>query len=181
MFKKTFIIVSVAFLTACAQESSTPADAAGAAADEATQAASAAAGAVADAAGNAAGATAAGAAAVAEAAGAGIEARLASADAEKGKRFYIFCQACHSINAGGMNKVGPNLHGIVGRAAAEGEGFIYSEALQNSGLTWDAATLDEWIRRPAELVPGTTMVFAGIPDAQQRADLIAYITQASGQ
>ncbi len=115
------------------------------------------------------------------AAAAEASAVMPAGDAERGKRFYILCQACHTISAGGMNKVGPNLHGVVGRAAAQAEGFVYSEALANAGLTWDAATLNQWIARPAELVPGTTMVFAGIADAQQRADLIAYITQVAAE
>lgn len=115
-------------------------------------------------------------------ANAGAEDATAAAtagDPEKGKRLYIYCQACHSINSGGMNKVGPNLYGVYGRAAAQAEGFVYSESLTSSGLTWDAGTLDAWVRRPSELVPGTTMVFAGIQDAGQRADLIAYIKAAS--
>jgi cytochrome c len=111
------------------------------------------------------------AAAISESPGAG--------DADMGKRLYIFCQACHSINAGGMNKVGPNLHGIWGKASAQAGGFVYSESMADSGLVWDAATLDAWIQRPSELVPGTTMVFAGIQDAQQRADLLAYLKAAA--
>ncbi|MEE4184840.1 MAG: cytochrome c family protein [Gammaproteobacteria bacterium] len=100
-------------------------------------------------------------------------------NAETGKRVFLYCQACHSVNAGGMNKVGPNLHGVFGRAAAQAEGFIYSDALTNSGIVWDAAALDQWVQRPSEMVPGTTMVFAGIQDAQQRADLVAYLEVAT--
>ena len=112
---------------------------------------------------------------------AAADAVLTAGDPEKGKRFYIFCQACHSINAGGMNKVGPNLHGIVGSAAAQVEGFIYSDALAAADITWDEATLDSWITRPSQTVPGTTMVFAGINDPQQRLDLIAYLQQAGSK
>jgi cytochrome c len=100
-------------------------------------------------------------------------------DADAGKRLYIYCQACHSINAGGMNKVGPNLHGVIGNAAGQVEGFAYSQTLLDAGLTWDDATLNAWIESPSTLLPGTTMVFAGIRDAQQRADLIAYLKQVS--
>ena len=108
-----------------------------------------------------------------------IDSRLANADAEAGKRFYIFCQACHTVKAGGMNKVGPNLHGIMNRPAAKADGFTYSAPLNESGLSWDVATLDRWIAAPNDLVPGTTMVFAGIADAGQRADLIAFLQQAT--
>ncbi len=102
-------------------------------------------------------------------------------DIQKGKRVYIFCQSCHTLNEGGMHKVGPNLYGVMGRNAAQADGFIYSDALANSGITWDEATLDKWITRPTELVPGTTMVFAGVTDPQQRADLIAYLMKASAE
>lgn len=109
---------------------------------------------------------------------AAMDARLAAADPAKGKRIYIFCQACHTIDEAGEAKLGPNLYGIVGQKAAQAEDFVYSDALTNAGITWDAATLDAWIRRPAELVPGTTMIFAGINDEEQRADLIAYLRSA---
>ena len=102
-------------------------------------------------------------------------------DPDKGKRFYILCQACHTINSGGMNKIGPNLHGIIGAPAAQVEGFVYSEALTNAGITWDDEALDQWITRPAEMVPGTTMVFLGVNDPQQRADLIAYLETAAAE
>lgn len=141
------------FISACAQDSDAPAEAAAAAE-----------------------------AAVAKAEEmAAVAAGELTGDPTKGKRFYIFCQACHTLNAGGMNKVGPNLHGIVGAPAAQVEGFVYSEALSNSGITWDEEMLDKWITRPAEAVPGTTMVFAGISDPQQRADLIAYLKSASAE
>jgi cytochrome c len=108
-----------------------------------------------------------------------LETLMASADPESGKRIFIFCQACHSLNKGGLNKVGPNLHGFYGREAAQGEGFMYSAALTDSGISWDAASLDNWITRPTTAVPGTTMIFAGIKNPKQRADLIAYLQQAT--
>jgi cytochrome c len=109
-----------------------------------------------------------------------MSALLANADAGQGKRQFIFCQACHTTNMGGAIKVGPNLSGIVGRAAGQAEGFVYSAALTDAGLTWDAAALDKWIENPAAMVPGTTMVFAGIRDAEQRANLVAYLIEATG-
>ncbi len=100
-------------------------------------------------------------------------------DAEAGKRIYIYCQSCHTINEGGPNKVGPNLYGVAGNAAALKDGFSYSEPLSTAGIIWDADNLDAWIQSPSSLVPGTTMLFAGIKDPQQRADLVAYMQQAA--
>ena len=111
--------------------------------------------------------------------GADVEALVVAADPELGKRQYIFCQACHTTATGGANKVGPNLAGIFGRPAAQGEGFIYSDSLSSSGIVWDEAALDQWIKSPATMVPGTTMVFAGVQKASDRANLIAYLKQAT--
>jgi cytochrome c2 len=112
-------------------------------------------------------------------AAAGGNALLGSGDPEAGKRIYIFCQSCHTINEGGANKVGPNLYGIVGATAAQVDGFVYSEALTGANITWTPEALDEWIAAPSQMVAGTTMIFAGIRDPQQRADLIAYLESAS--
>jgi cytochrome c len=108
-----------------------------------------------------------------------IEALLATADADMGKRQFIVCQACHSTMSGGPNKVGPNLYGFMGSPAAQAEGFFYSAALTESGIVWDAAALDQWIESPAAMVPGTTMVFAGLRDPKQRANLIAYLQKVT--
>jgi cytochrome c len=108
-----------------------------------------------------------------------IDALLAAADPALGKRQYIFCQACHTVAAGGANKLGPNLSGIVGKEAAVAPGFVYSAALVEAGLVWDAASLDQWIANPSAMVPGTTMVFAGIRDPEQRANLIAYLQEVA--
>ncbi len=102
-----------------------------------------------------------------------------AADAKKGKKVYNKCKACHSINKGGKNKVGPNLYGIVGRKAAQVKGFKYSKALKNSGLTWDDATLDKFLKKPKKLVKKTKMAFGGIKKDSQRADLIAYLKSNS--
>jgi cytochrome c len=109
-----------------------------------------------------------------------VEGSTIVGDAAVGKRVYIFCQSCHSINEGGSNKVGPNLYGVFGRQAAQAKGFVYSDALSSANITWTADVLDQWLTRPAALVPGTTMVFAGINKPQQRADLIAYLQEAGG-
>jgi cytochrome c len=109
-----------------------------------------------------------------------VESSVIVGDAAVGKRVYIFCQSCHSINEGGSNKVGPNLYGVFGQQAAQAKGFVYSDALSSANITWTADVLDQWLTRPAVLVPGTTMVFAGINKPQQRADLIAYLQEAGG-
>jgi cytochrome c len=96
-------------------------------------------------------------------------------DAEAGKKVFNKCAPCHSIGPGAKNKVGPELNGILGRKSASVAGFSYSEALKNSGITWDDAKLHEWLSGPKKLVPGTKMIFPGIKDEIDRDDLIAYL------
>lgn len=96
-------------------------------------------------------------------------------DAEAGKKLWNKCAPCHAIGPGAKNKVGPELNGVLGRAAASVEGFAYSDALKKSGLTWDDANLHKWLENPKALVPGTKMLFPGVKDETQRDDLIAYI------
>ena len=115
----------------------------------------------------------------AEARGSETNELLAQGDSEAGKRIYIYCQSCHTINEGGPNKVGPNLYGVFDRPAATAQDFVFSDALIASGVVWTAEALDQWITRPGVLVPGTTMLFAGVNDKQQRADLIAYLQEMS--
>ena len=98
-----------------------------------------------------------------------------AADANNGKALFSRCAACHTITKGGPNGIGPNLFGVVGRKAGRAKDFSYSAALKASGITWSPDKLDKWIEHPAALVPGNRMAFAGISDAGQRADLIAYL------
>lgn len=84
------------------------------------------------------------------------------------------CTACHSFEAG-KNGFGPSLFAVGGRKAASLPGYAYSDALKASGLTWDAATLDRWLSGPQKLVPGTRMPYAGIADAQRRAEVVAWL------
>jgi len=162
--RKTLILVLAGLLLAgCAQETGAPqSQVAEGAAAPADQMASAAAAAAAEA-----------------SADAEFMAMFAAADAGQGKRHFLLCQSCHTMNAGGANKLGPNLAGVVGSLAGQVQGFGYSEALLGAGVVWDPATLNKWLESPARLVPGTTMVFAGIRDPQQRANLIAYLEQGA--
>ena len=84
------------------------------------------------------------------------------------------CGICHSV-AAGKNMTGPTLFGIVGSKAGEVPGFHFSDANKNSGLTWDAATLDKYLTSPKDVVPHTIMAYPGLKDAQKRANLIAYL------
>ena len=102
-----------------------------------------------------------------------------AADPPRGAQIFRNCMACHSIEPG-QNMTGPSLAGVVGRKAGSLPSFHrYSNALQRSGIVWNEKTLDAWIRSPAELVPDNEMRFPGIPDAGVRADLIAFLKQAS--
>jgi cytochrome c len=94
-------------------------------------------------------------------------------DSAHGKSLYQGCQACHSIDD---NDLGPRHRGVVGRRAGSVADYNYSVALKNSGLTWDPTTLDRWLSNPSALVPGTKMYFT-VPDAQARADIIAYLAE----
>jgi cytochrome c len=96
-------------------------------------------------------------------------------DAAAGERvFKVQCGACHSPLAG-KNLVGPSLFGIVGRKSGQVEGFRYSNANKNSNITWDEATLDIYLTNPQAKVPGTIMPFAGLKNATQRQDVIAFL------
>jgi cytochrome c len=103
-------------------------------------------------------------------------------DATVGGRVFNACRACHTINEGGRNGVGPNLHGVVGRRTASVQGFRYSPAMREKGDTghiWTEENLRAYLQTPREIVPGTTMSFAGIKNEQQLNDLIAYLKSQS--
>lgn len=101
-----------------------------------------------------------------------------SGDAARGEKRFEDCASCHSV-AAGENGVGPSLHGIVNRKAASIEDFRYSPAMRNSGLTWTPENLDTFVADPQKLVPANRMAYAGLTDAAERADLLAYLQQAT--
>lgn len=95
-----------------------------------------------------------------------------SADADAGKTVFNKCKACHQVD---KNGVGPHLGSVFGRPAGSLADYNYSDALKKSGITWDEAALDKWLQGPAKDVPGTKMIFAGVKDETDRANLIAYL------
>ncbi len=97
---------------------------------------------------------------------------LAAGDATKGHEVYSRCIACHAPD---YNRTGPKHCDVVGRKAGSLPDFRYSSALRQSNVTWDEATLDRFLAAPTKMVPRTTMTYAGIPSAKDRADLIAYL------
>ena len=108
-----------------------------------------------------------------------VAAQAADGDAAAGKTVFNVCKACHTIEAGGPNRVGPNLHGIVGRKAGSADGFSYSQAVKDAGYGWDEQKLDTYLKDPKAALPGNKMAFAGVKDDAKRADLIAYLKSES--
>ncbi len=100
---------------------------------------------------------------------------LAKGSADDGAKVFKKCLACHSIEKGGANKVGPNLYDTVGNKFAHIAGFAYSDAVKAHGGTWGYDELDQWLASPRAYIPGNKMGFAGVPDAQDRANVILYM------
>ncbi len=99
-----------------------------------------------------------------------------SGDPVSGKAVFAQCMTCHSAKAG-ENKVGPSLHGIIGRHSGIIPGFHYSAANKNSGLVWTEQELYTYLENPQKTVPGTYMTYTGVKDPQKRADVIAYLQE----
>lgn len=100
---------------------------------------------------------------------------LADGDPERGASAYRACVACHTL-VPGQQASGPSLDGVVGRHAGTLTDFVrFSPELRQSGIIWDASSLDGWLKNPGEMVPGTSMTFRGIEDEQVRADLVAFL------
>ena len=94
----------------------------------------------------------------------------------RGEKIYTRCLACHAL---GYDRVGPRHCGLIGRRAGSVPEFDYSDAMKKSRITWNEATLNRFLAKPLKLVPGSTMTYDGVPDARERADLIAYLKQAN--
>lgn len=107
-----------------------------------------------------------------------IASLLPTADPAKGAEVFKKCAACHTINQGGANGIGPNLYATLGEAIAQGKGgFAFSDALKSVGGTWDFDKMNAWLTSPRKFANGTKMTFAGLGNAQDRANVIAYLNQ----
>ena len=98
-------------------------------------------------------------------------------DAQKGAAVFNVCLACHTIGPGAQNKIGPELNGLDDRKAGTVPSFDYSDANKDSGIIWNEATFEEYIKNPQAKIPGTKMIFPGIKSEQQVKDLWAYVSQ----
>lgn len=104
----------------------------------------------------------------------------AAGDAAQGKKQFAYCMACHTVEAKGPNKLGPNLNGIFGKKAGTNKkDFAYSDAMKKADVVWDEAKLEEYITKPAAMVPGGKMAFAGVSSPEIRANIIAYLKEAT--
>lgn len=108
---------------------------------------------------------------------------MATGSAEAGERVFMKCRACHQIGEGAKHTAGPQLNGLIARKAGTVEGYRFSDPMKTSGLTWDAATLRDYLRNPRAKVVGTRMIFLGLPKDKDVEDLLAYLGQfdATGQ
>lgn len=100
---------------------------------------------------------------------------LATADPAKGEAIFAKCAACHTINSGGANGIGPNLFGALGKAHGHVAGFDYSAALKAVPGNWDFEGMNAWLTSPRKYAPGTKMSFAGLSNPEDRANLIVYL------
>ena len=108
-----------------------------------------------------------------------IEFYLAQADVAKGSQVFNKCAACHTVDKGAANQLGPNLWGALGMPIGKGHGFAFSPALAEKGGTWTWNTMSEWLKNPKAFAPGTKMTFAGIGNSQDRANVIAFLNSKS--
>lgn len=101
---------------------------------------------------------------------------LVRADAAQGEKISRICSSCHTFNKGEPNRIGPNLHGVIGRSRAGIDGFAYSDAMKAKGGAWDSDSLNEFLWNPQKFAPGTKMTFAGLKKPEDRAALIKWLS-----
>ena len=104
-----------------------------------------------------------------------LPAAYQAADLSNGEAKFALCRSCHTTAPGGDDMTGPNLWGIFGRKAGSKASFTYSDDLKNAGWTWDADRIDKWVANPRAVLPGTKMTFIGMPDANDRRDVVAFL------
>jgi cytochrome c len=100
-------------------------------------------------------------------------------NATRGERVFAQCKACHTVDKGGRNGIGPNLFGVFGSKAGATAGFAFSNEMKASGIVWDDKTMAEYLKDPKGRIPGTKMVFAGVRRPEQLEDLMAYLKKAT--
>ena len=103
----------------------------------------------------------------------------AGANRDNGGRQVQICRACHSLDEGGPNMIGPNLYGFFGNEVGAVEGFDYSAAVRGADFVWTPRALDAWLQQPGRFLPGNRMTFAGVTKDSDRVDLIAYLLQTT--
>ncbi len=102
---------------------------------------------------------------------------LAAGDPAAGEKVFAKCKACHQVGEGAKNAVAPELNGIDGRKAGSVEGYNYSEAMKNSGITWNEDSFKEFVKNPKAKGPGTKMIFQGLASEKDQDDVWAYLAQ----
>lgn len=104
-----------------------------------------------------------------------LAAMMKTADFDRGAKAFKKCASCHTAGKGEAAKVGPNLYGVVGRKRAAFAGFAYSDAMKDKGGAWDAESINTFITKPKDFIPGTKMAFPGLKKPQERADVILFL------